>query len=144
MTLRECDELAGAAARAGTVVQVGYMRRYAPAFLEAVRAVPELGAIRFARAQHVLGLNPLIVEQTTRVVRDDAPRTDDGRRSALLREATGDAPRLVQDAYALLLSLASHDLSAVRELLGRPQRVRYAGAWRDAWFVSAALEYDGF
>src|SRR3954453_3071847 len=46
---RECDEIATAAARAGAIVQVGYMRRHAPALAQAARALEELGEIRYAR-----------------------------------------------------------------------------------------------
>jgi predicted dehydrogenase len=148
LTVRECDAIAAAERAAGVVVQVGYMRRYAPAFLEAARAVEEAGDIFAARAQHVLGLNELIVGPTSRVVTGDvdASVAAHGRalRAQLLAEATGDAPPLVQDAYSLLSSLASHDLSALRELLGTPERVLYAAARRDAWFVSAAFDYGGF
>src|SRR3954465_1137578 len=47
--LRGGDESVAAAARAGAIVQVGYMRRHAPALAEAARALEELGEIRFAR-----------------------------------------------------------------------------------------------
>lgn len=149
MTLREADEICAAQRDAGRIVQVGYMRRYAPAFLAAKRAIAGLGAIRFARAQHVLGLNELIVRPTSRVATGDDVATEavqEGHRlrASLLAEATDEASPLVQDAYALLLSLASHDLSAIRELLGRPERVLYASAWHDAWLLSAALDYGGY
>lgn len=149
MTLREADEIADAQLRAGVVAQVGYMRRYAPAFLEAKRVVDELGVIRLARAQHVLGSNELIAQPTSRVFTDDdvpAAIADEGRslRARLLAEATSDAPQPYQDAYALLLSLASHDLSAMRELLGRPRHVLYAAAWHDASYVSGAFDMGGY
>ncbi len=132
LTVREADAIAAAQERTGVVVQVGYMRRYAPAFLEAVRAVAGLGEIRLARVQHVLGLNRLVVTPTSRVVTgDDIPQVvlEEGRglRLSLLAEATGGAPAEIQEAYSLLLSLASHDLSAMRELLGRPEGLLYAG-----------------
>jgi len=134
MTLREADEITTAQKREGVVVQVGYMRRYAPAFLETVTAVKELGVIKLAHVQHVLGINRLVVEPTSRVVTGgDIPDTAlaEGRnlRLSLLAEATGDAPREIQEAYSLLLSLASHDLSAMRELLGRPEKILYAASW---------------
>lgn len=149
LTLREADEIADARERAGVVVQVGYMRRYAPAFLEAVEAVAELDDVRLASVRHVLGLNELVVEPTSRVVTgDDVPRglLEEGtaRKASLLAEATGGAPSRVQDAYSLLLSLASHDLSAMRELLGRPAGVRYAATWHDGWHVTAAIDYGTF
>lgn len=148
LTLREADELAAAQERAETVVQVGYMRRYAPAFLEAAAAIEELGDIRLASVRHVLGLNELVVGPTSRVVTGDVPAgvLEGGkeRKARLLAEATDGAAPHLQDAYSLLLSLASHDLSAMREVLGRPQGVLYAGTWHDGWYVTAALDYGTF
>jgi predicted dehydrogenase len=149
LTLREADAIAAAQERAGVVVQVGYMRRYAPAFLQAVEAVAGLGEVRLARVQHVLGLNRLVVGPTSRVVTgDDIPQAvlAEGRdlRLSLLAEATGGAPAEIQEAYSLLLSLGSHDLSAMRELLGRPQKVLYAASWHDGWYVTAAFDYGSF
>jgi predicted dehydrogenase len=149
LTLREVDAIAAAQEQADVVVQVGYMRRYAPAFLRAVEAVAGLDEIRLARVQHVLGLNRLVVAPTSRVATaDDVPQAvlEEGRdlRLSLLAEATGGAPAEIQAAYSLLLSLASHDLSAMRELLGRPKGVLYAGTWHDGWYVTAALDYGTF
>lgn len=149
LTLREADEIAAAQDRAGVVVQVGYMRRYAPAFLAAVEAVAAMGEVRLARVQHVLGLNSLVVGPTSNVTTGpDVPAWafKEGRelRRSLLAEASGGAPDEIQDAYSLLLSLASHDLSAMRELLGRPERVLYARTWHAGWYVTAALDYGGF
>lgn len=53
ITLREADAIVAAQEQAGVIVQVGYMRCYAPAFLRAVKAVAELGEVRLARVQHV-------------------------------------------------------------------------------------------
>src|SRR3954452_17235847 len=60
--VRECDEIAAAARRAGAIVQVGYMRRHAPALAEARRALEELGEIRFARVHDLIGDNRLIID----------------------------------------------------------------------------------
>ena len=148
LTLREADAIAAAQDKAGVVVQVGYMRRYAPAFLHAVEAVAGLD-VRLARVQHVLGLNQLVVGRTSRIVTGDdidPAVLQEGRdlRLSLLAEATGNAAAEIQDAYSLLLSLASHDLSAMRELLGRPQGILYAGTWHAGWYVTAAFDYGSF
>lgn len=131
MTLREADEISAAQERAGITVQVGYMRRYAPAFVEATRMLPELGAIRLARVHDVLGQNTLLVKDTTRVVKGTDVPADvmaEGQRlrNELVTEAIGDAPPPLRMAYGLMLGLSSHDISAMRELLGMPQRVLYA------------------
>ncbi len=64
---------------------VAYMRRFAPAFAEAVEKLPELGPIRYARVHDVIGQNHLIVNQTSYVDRpDDVPQeaVDEGGRAA--------------------------------------------------------------
>ena len=42
------------------------------------------------------------------------------RRAELLAEALGDVPAELRVAYSQMLGLSSHDLSAMRELLGMP------------------------
>lgn len=149
MTLGEADALSAAQKQAGVVVQVGYMRRYAPAFVEACRQLPELGPIRLARVHDVLGWNALFVKDTSPVVRgDDVPVAllDEGkaRREQLLDEALGDAPEALRRVYGLLLGLSSHDLSAMRELLGMPRRVLYAAQRQGGLYLSAAFDYGDY
>jgi len=63
LTLADADRLIAVAARTGVTAQVGYMRRYAPAFLEAKKLLP-MADIRHARVQDVIGQNALIVDST--------------------------------------------------------------------------------
>jgi predicted dehydrogenase len=48
ITRREADRIISAQKNSNVVVQVGYMRRYAPAFLEACSVVRAMGEIKFA------------------------------------------------------------------------------------------------
>ena len=149
INLREADEIIAAQKRSGKCVQVGYMRRYAPAFTEAVRQVQELGGVRLARVHDVIGQNALIIRATSNVMRGgDTPAeaVEDNRRmtEALMREAIGDAPPDVRSAYGLLLGLSSHDISAMRELLGRPKGVLYAAQRMGGRYITAAFDYGDF
>ena len=149
MTLGEADAIRDAQERAGVTVQVGYMRRYARAFVEACRLLPELGPIRLARVHDVLGQNALFINDTSRVVRgNDIPEAviaaGQQRRSGRLHEAVGDVSPELQTAYGLMLSLSSHDLSAMRELLGMPQRVLYAAQRHGGIYLSAAFDYGSY
>jgi predicted dehydrogenase len=146
---RECDEIVAAAARAGAIVQVGYMRRHAAALADAKRALAELGEIRFARVHDVIGSNHLIIERTSRVIRgDDVPANvvaeTHARRRALVEEALGPLPAAHASAYDLLLGLGSHDISAMRELLGQPRGVAYAAERFGGTYVSASIDYGSF
>ncbi|CAA9581717.1 MAG: Myo-inositol 2-dehydrogenase [uncultured Thermomicrobiales bacterium] len=146
---REAVEIVAARDAAGVQVMVAYMRRFAPAFTEAVAAVRALPKINYARVRDIIGANRLIIEQSSAVLRfDDVPaplgeeRAERARR--LVAEAIGDAPPEIVSAYRLLLGLGSHDLSAMRELIGRPQRVASARQWNGGRFIAAILEFDGY
>jgi predicted dehydrogenase len=150
MTMREAGAVQTAQEQRGVVVQVGYMRRYAPAFVDACRLVAELGPVRLARVHSVLGGGPVFTQGAARAVRrDDLPAAAlaDGarRRDALVAEALGGAaPPDIARAYRLLLSLSSHDLSAMRELLGPPARVLYAAQRQGGLYLSAAFDYGAY
>ena len=146
---REAEEIIAARDRSGATVMVGYMRRFAPAFLDAVERLPRLGRINFARVHDVIGRNRLIVDQTAYVVRPDdlgrsalEERWDRGRR--LVADAIGDVPPALASAYRLLCGLGSHDLSAMRELLGPPAGVHAARQWRDGGYIAALLDYGDY
>jgi predicted dehydrogenase len=146
---REAQEIIAARDRSGRTVMVAYMRRFAPAFTEAVARLPELGEIRYARVRDIIGENRLIVDQTSYVERpDDIPQAAAeekwARRSALVKEALGDVPEELEWTYGLLCGLGSHDLSAMRELIGRPQRVSAAKMWRRGGYLVALLDYGDF
>jgi predicted dehydrogenase len=146
----EARVLAAARDRAGVVAQVGYMRRHAPAFLAAKAMMPDLGEIRLARLHDVLGRNALIIARTSHVVRPtDLPPSAGEEVSAAMARATeaaiGSAPQELANAYGLLLGLTSHDVSAMRELLGPPRGVLYAANRGEGGrTLSAAFDYGGF
>jgi predicted dehydrogenase len=150
MTLAEADALVAEEKRSGVIAQVGYMRRYAPAFTQARKLIQELTDIRLARVHGVLGRNALIISQVADVARPTdlpPPAAEELARvqQARIAEAIGDAPTALQNAYALLLGLSSHDISAMRELLGRPRRVLYAACrGADGRSLSAAFDYGDF
>ena len=144
LTPREADEIIAARDAAGVQVMVAYMRRFAPAFTEAVEQVRQLEKINYARVRDIIGQNALIIEQATDIHRfDDIPeaakadRTE--RAKALVTEAIGEAPPELVRAYRMLLGLGSHDLSAMRELIGAPQRVIAASSWNGGSFMAALL-----
>lgn len=160
ISLEEADRIVEAQRATGVVVQVGYMRRHAPAFQEAKRRLPELGPIGLARVRDVIGANALIINQTSRVIRgDDIPDQAKAEMTELqnqrVAEALGSVAPGVRRAYMLMLGLSSHDLSAMRELLGMPQRV-LSTTWREPSglddeaarpgprFMTATFDYGSF
>ncbi|WP_032990736.1 Gfo/Idh/MocA family protein [Rhizobium leguminosarum] len=150
MTLSEADLLAEAERRTGVTVQVGYMRRHAPAFDEAVALVAPLrGKINFARVHDIIGPNDSFISATVPVIRgSDIPqsvldRTNSETR-AKLTEAIGTDDEQLGRVYSLLLGLSSHDISAMRELIGLPKGVIHANHRRSGHFITAAFDYGDF
>jgi predicted dehydrogenase len=150
MTLAEADMLLAEEQASGRVAQVGYMRRHAAAFTEAKQSLQSMTDIRLARVHAVIGRNALIIGELADVVRptDLPPSSAEALRTAAAERtvaAIGSAPETLQSAYALLLGLSSHDLSAMRDLLGVPARVLYAASRGvDGRAISAAFDYGGF
>jgi predicted dehydrogenase len=145
---REVDEITAARDRAGVVAQVGYMRRHAPIVGRALELLPNLGPIRLARVHAVVGENHYFVRPTSNVIRaTDVPAAvlaeGRDRRRAFLEEALGPAAGPLGGVYGLLLGLNSHDISAMRHLLGRPERVLFA-AERPGPCITAAFDYGSF
>ena len=150
ITRREAEEIMAAQKKSNLVVQVGYMRRYAPAFLDGCEAVKGMKEIRFARVRDFLGANSLVINPTSRVIRDEQlPEAvqNEGRLrdEALVNEALGGTPtESLKRAYRLMLGLSSHDLSAMRELLGMPNRVIFAAQRSDGLYLAAAFDYGPY
>ncbi|HZG88158.1 Gfo/Idh/MocA family oxidoreductase [Paenibacillus sp.] len=149
LTVSDADALIAARDAAGVHVMVGYMRRYAPAFAKACEELASLGPIQYARIRDIIGQNAMIIEQSSVVQRfADIPQeaVDDRRARAkrMVDEAVGDAPQPIRNSYRLLAGLNSHDLSAMRELLGMPKRVVSASHWNDGYYIAATFEFDGY
>ncbi|TDF93283.1 Gfo/Idh/MocA family protein [Paenibacillus piri] len=149
LTLADADAIIRARDESGAQVMVGYMRRFAPAYISAVEEVKRLDKINYARIRAIIGANRLIIEQTSNVLRpDDFPETavrdKQERAQRMVHEAIGDAPQELKSVYRLLCGLSSHDLSAMREIIGIPKRVIAASQWNGGKFMNAILEYDGY
>jgi predicted dehydrogenase len=150
ITRREAEEIIAAQKSSNVVVQVGYMRRYAPAFLAGCEAVRRMKEIKFARVRDFLGYNSLIINATSRVIRDEQlPESVKSeaklREDVLLNEALGgQATPAIRRAYTLMLGLSSHDLSAMRELLGMPIKVLFATQRSNGLYLAATFDYGPF
>lgn len=150
VTRREAKQIISAQKTNNVVVQVGYMRRYAPAFLEACEVVSRMGEIKFARVRDFIGFNSLIVNATSRVIRDEQ-LSESVKKECKLREEIsldealgGKSTPALRRAYALMLGLSSHDLSAMRELLGMPSKVLFAAQRAAGFYLTAAFDYGGY
>lgn len=149
LTHSEADSIIAARDKAGVQVMVGYMRRFAPAFLQAVEEVRKLDNINYARVRDIIGPNRMMIDQSSNVYRPNdypAGALEDRRERAarLVREAIGEAADDLGQTYRLLCGLSSHDLSAMRELLGMPSGVLAAARGQNGRFLNVLFEYPGF
>src|SRR5271156_3827850 len=133
----------------GPSVFVGYMRRYAPSFVNAFkREIATMPKILYARSRDIIGPNSHFVDQsgTFPVRSTDFPPEAGKRRSdkldSLFMEAfDGQEITPAKQLYCRFLGgLGSHDLSLMREALGGlPESV--AGVSVNEPFYSAIFNY---
>jgi len=145
----EAEAIIRARDEAGVQVMVAYMRRFAPAFVRAVEEVRALEKINYARIHAIIGPNRYFIDQSSNVLRpDDVPEAAMNDRAArarrLVQEAIGDVPPVLARVYRLMCGLSSHDLSAMREIIGAPNQVRSAHQWNNGRFIAATFEYDDY
>ena len=117
----------------GTLM-VGYMRRYATAFLDAVKEIGGMDQIRYATVRDMIGRNEFFTAQSgafPKYFTDYSLEVSEGKKRAVddmyrrgLEEDLG-IPITQQSAamWALLGNLGCHDLSVMREALGMPLSV---------------------
>ncbi|MBB5753149.1 Gfo/Idh/MocA family oxidoreductase [Prosthecomicrobium pneumaticum] len=150
VTLAEADALAEAEARYGVTAQIGFMRRYAPAFTEAVEHVSKIrGDIILARVHDVIGPNARIIDSTSTVIRgtdlpDSLIERTKAAMAASVEAAIGIGEGPVAVAYNLLLGLSSHDISAMRELIGLPKAVLHATQRKGGRVLTGTFDYGDF
>ncbi|GFZ46472.1 hypothetical protein JCM24511_04719 [Saitozyma sp. JCM 24511] len=154
ITLGGADEIEAARQESGKLVFVGYMRRYAEAFLRVKEMVKDLpkGSINYIRVRDIIGYNHFFVDQGGNfpVKFSDFPPESAAERQTLgdacLAEALGKKATnaLDQRFWMLLNGLATHDISAMRELIGMPQKVLKAARSPDGLFTWVMFQYDGF
>ncbi|KAK9383389.1 NAD binding Rossmann fold oxidoreductase [Kockiozyma suomiensis] len=154
---RDADLISAAAKKSKGKVMVGYMRRYAPIFEDAVKEIGGLDKINYARVRDIIGPNDIFVNQSGTFPKrfsdfteadgeDRAARGADIVKQALEVEAgVSDPHPLTQRTWRLLCGLGSHDLSLMREALGMPVGVLGARILNgNGPFVTALFDYGSF
>lgn len=132
----------------GPIVFVGYMRRYAPSFVQTFkREIATIPQIMYARSRDFPGPNPIFVEQsgTFPVKNSDVPEE-------VLQQRAPRLQRLYQECFPgqvltkekadfcqFMGTLGSHDISLMRETLGVPSGV--AGVTVHPPFHNALFNY---
>nr|WP_292554112.1 gfo/Idh/MocA family oxidoreductase [Mesorhizobium sp.] len=150
LTVREIDELLALSKDYARTIFVGYMRRYAPAYLAAREELPTHADITHVRIFDLIseGRHFLKKSQDTLYPTDIDPAIlarGARERDALIREVVGaDAPADLVRAYRGLTALSSHHISAMRGLLGEPVRVVAAHRTNGGANTSVTFDYGHF
>ena len=156
-SLAETKELADAARATGLAVQIGYHKRFDPAYRRARDLVRTLGDVRLVE---VTVLHP--DEDAYRRHHALLPRRDDKTLSEaeldalVIGDAAADpirtalestlgpaAPPHVQLATFVLLTSLIHDMNLVRGLVGEPEAVLSAHVWRGGMAQSSLTRFAG-
>lgn len=149
LTLPDAEAMIAARDAAGVSLMVGYMRRFAPALALAAERLPGLGPIHYVRVRDILGRNQHFVDQVMTEIKptdlpESAARDRATRAAEMVATAIGEGSDTLTRCYRLLCGLSSHDLSAMRELIGVPKRVAFASQWRGGRSLHVVMDYDGF
>lgn len=156
-SLAETEELAAAARASGRCVQIGYHKRFDPAYQRARDLVRTRGDIRLVEVtvlhpdeDHYRQHHALLPRRETRrlneseldalVVRD---ATVDQLRPALESTLGPDAPLQLRVATFVLLTSLIHDINLVRGLVGDPEEVLSAHVWRGGMAQSSLTRFPG-
>ncbi|KAG9503802.1 hypothetical protein J7337_003759 [Fusarium musae] len=151
---RDIDRLIEAEKVSKGKVFVGTMRRYATAFIDAVEEVGGMEKIQYARVRDIIGPNSTFVEQngtfpqkfndfTEEDGLDRSHREADIFEQALVKEFGVPSTPQSQRLLRVLGALGTHDLSAMREILGMPKFVAGAVLTLPGIF-SVLFQYDDF
>ncbi|KAH8901558.1 NAD binding Rossmann fold oxidoreductase [Thozetella sp. PMI_491] len=135
LSKRDVLAIADAESKSKGSVMVGYMRRYAAPFEDAVNEIGGMDKILYARVRDIIGPNSTFVSQSATFPKkftDFAPEDiadKDARAQEIvataLAEDCGNVPVTADSTFMwrMLGSLGSHDLSVMREALGMPEKV---------------------
>ncbi|KAI5478014.1 hypothetical protein MNV49_005706 [Pseudohyphozyma bogoriensis] len=148
----EAELILDAQQRNNVTIFVGYMRRYAPAFQVAKDIVSSLKSIDYVRVRDIVGLNKFFVNESAMfsIKFTDFPSDFSADRVAratkVAQDALGDKSSNPRDVatYRFLATLGSHDLSAMREIIGLPKSCFAATRSASGEFINALFEYEGF
>ena len=150
---RDIEAIEAAEKQSSAKLSVGYMRRYAPAFLQAMAEVGDKTQIQYARVRDIIGWNSFFVDQSgtfpksfSDISKEDVEgmtkMNNEMMTQALLEEFNiPKNPETIQ-MLNVLGGLGSHDLSVMREAIGMPKSVLGARLKWPIW--SAHLDFGDF
>jgi len=156
-SVAETEELAREARRSGRVVQVGYHKRYDPAYLKARAEVKQLRGLRFVEAtvlhpdedpyRKIHAILPVKTAPKVTEAEMDAQAaretSSDEMRPLLDATVGAEAPQAVRVALLVLLTSLIHDVNVLRGVLGEPEEVLSAHVWRGGMAQTSVTRFAG-
>ncbi|KAK6540569.1 hypothetical protein TWF694_009360 [Orbilia ellipsospora] len=150
---RDINELVEAEKKSKGRVFVGYMRRYASAFKDAVNEIGGIEGIQYVKVRDIICQNSVFINQSATFpqkftdISSKAAEEFLEREKSMIHEALSvDMGLEVTDQRTTMLrllgGLGSHDLSAMREIIGMPKRVLGARVQLPMWQV--LFDYGNF
>ncbi len=127
---------------------VGYMRRFAPPFLELKKHI-EKEKIEYVNMRDVICEGGFFMKQSNRLhyprdIAADAAQQGRDLLATQLKQACGTTDKVAQRAYQVLTGLSSHSLSAMRELFGVPRAVLSAHVHKNGEMIIIVFDYGSF
>ncbi|KAH8815989.1 hypothetical protein F5884DRAFT_204679 [Xylogone sp. PMI_703] len=153
LNYRDIDAIIAAEKTSEARVFVGYQRRYAEAFIDAIEEVGGMERIQYARVRDIIGPNSAFVTQSgtypkrfTDFATEDSVEMhateEEMVKEALIHDCGVEVTSESMDMFRILTGLGTHDLSAMREIIGMPKRVLGASIAMPIWGV--IFEYEDF
>ncbi|WP_226782454.1 Gfo/Idh/MocA family protein [Oceaniglobus trochenteri] len=149
LTLDDIDRITTARDASGRTCMVGYMRRCAGGFEPMRAAIRDMPEIQHVSVRDYIGPNAYFIDQVSTECRpgdlpEAAMKDRAARRLAMTEAALGRTDPVSVRAYQILCGLSSHDLSAMRDLVGAPRGVLGAAIRQDGRQISALLDHGSF
>ncbi|KAH6621710.1 hypothetical protein C7974DRAFT_473190 [Boeremia exigua] len=135
LTKRDIQAVIEAEKQSVGKVMVGYMRRYAAPFEDALREIGGIDQVLYARVRDIIGPNAAFVGQSGTFpekfddIAAEASRERESRAKEMVETALGvecgGLPVTPESTlmWRILGGLGSHDLSVMRDVLGMPERI---------------------
>lgn len=159
-TLREADEIIGAAERAQRTLMVGMMKQYDPGYQRGAELVRNLRDLRYIEATTLQpdnwlymfhydiargsGWPPKIEERYgEEMFRGVQTAILGGGGLDLLKEGAGVDDPDILTAYVFLITSSIHDVTVLRGIMGQPEGVLSANLWAGGTSFTATLAYPG-
>lgn len=151
-SFQDIDKLQAAEKASKGQVMVGYMRRYAYGFLDAIKEIGGVSQIQYARVRDLIGPNATFVKQSgtfpkrfddyaladLQALKERERKTTDEALTTYGVSSNDDTRLMLKE----LIGLGTHDLSAMREAIGMPKAVKAAVLQLPIW--TAMFDYGTF